>query len=290
MIESIATYESAETRYVVVNGHRIAYRRLGQQDGVPLLHLLHFGGNMDHVDPAVANGIAARQPLILFDAPGIGRSEGRVPWINKIDVFGYSMGGCVAQMLALNHPHLVRRLILVGTVPSIGKGVTPPPAASFAVYRRAKTVEEHRQAFIGFSFHPCEKSQKAAQKAWAKVIVSRPDRIVDVGSNARRGQLFSFAKFMKPELAHEGSYDRLHELKMHVLLVKGSNDVVLDDSTFRTMINMMSNACVTSHIYPDSGHACHFQYPEEFVRLAVDFLEAPLGVGRSQGKTRSAKL
>lgn len=43
MSNSLATYELAETEYVSVNGSRIAYRRLGRQNGVPLLHLLHFG-------------------------------------------------------------------------------------------------------------------------------------------------------------------------------------------------------------------------------------------------------
>lgn len=193
---------------------------------------------MDHVDPAVANGIAAKRPLILFDAPGIGHSEGRVPCsfreaardcadfmaalgITKIDVFGFSMGGCVSQMLALDYPKLVRRLILVATMPSIGKGVTPPPASSFTAYRRARTMEEHREAFISHSFHPCEKSQMAGWESWARVVSSRPNRIVDVGKTATREQLTAFANFMKPEYAHEGSFDRLHELRIPVLLVKG---------------------------------------------------------------------
>lgn len=102
------------------------------------------------------------------------------------------MGGCAAQMLALDYSALVRQLILVGALPSIGKGLTPPPARPFVAYRKA----------IDLSFHSCEKSQEAAWKSWARLIASRPNHIVDVGRTATREQLTAFAKFIKLEFAH----------------------------------------------------------------------------------------
>ncbi len=103
---------------------------------------------MDHWDPLFINRLAAARPVILLDNAGVGRSGGEIPkqyagWaqnvinvlsalgIVQIDLFGFSMGGCNAQMVALNAPpglH-VRRLILAGTSPSTGTGVKRFPHA-----------------------------------------------------------------------------------------------------------------------------------------------------------------
>lgn len=52
------------------------------------------------------------------------------------------------------------------------------------------------------------------------------------------------------------------------------------------MIDKMSNANVRSRVFPDSGHACHFQYLYEFVRLAVDFLDGPQKVAGNKSISR----
>ncbi|KAL2030182.1 hypothetical protein VTO58DRAFT_107536 [Aureobasidium pullulans] len=148
---------------------------------------------MDHMDPLVANGLAAHRPLILYDAPGVGRSTGSTSTsfahaatdlaafitaldLPCVDIWGFSMGGCVAQMLALNHPHLVRKLILSGSIPSIGPGIAPPPAVPFAAIRRAQSLDEHKIAFIKFSFNDSETSQAAGVAGWERVINARQHR------------------------------------------------------------------------------------------------------------------
>lgn len=193
---------------------------------------------MDHMDPLVANGLAAHRPLILYDAPGVGRSTGSTSTsfahaaaslaafiialnIPCVDIWGFSMGGCVAQMLALNHPHLVRKLILSGSIPSIGPGITPPPAVPFAAIRRAQSLDEHKIAFIKFSFNDSETSQAAGVAGWERVINARQHRCWNVGVQATRCQITCFAKFMDPRLEGEGSFHRLGELELPVLMTKG---------------------------------------------------------------------
>jgi pimeloyl-ACP methyl ester carboxylesterase len=128
------THQTAPTQFVEANGIRFAYRRFGKTGGVPIVMNIHFRGTMDHWDPAVTDGLAAQREVILFDNAGIGASTGETPstipgmatdaiafikalGIGKTDVLGYSVGGKVAQEIAVQAPDLVRKLVLVGTGP-----------------------------------------------------------------------------------------------------------------------------------------------------------------------------
>src|SRR5260221_1706622 len=141
------THQTAPTQFVEADGIRFAYRRLGKASGVPLVLNQHFTGTMDHWDPAVTDGLAKEREVILFDNAGISSSSGQVPTtfeemgadaivfikalgLAKVDVLGFSIGGFVAQEIALQAPGLVRRLVLVGTGPPGGHGIaTLTPAA-----------------------------------------------------------------------------------------------------------------------------------------------------------------
>ena len=97
-------------------------------------------GTMDHWDPAVTDGFAGEREVILFNNAGISSSSGDVPTsiegmganaiafikvlgLKQVDLLGFSIGGTVAQAITLAEPHLVRRLVLVGTGPRSGDGM-----------------------------------------------------------------------------------------------------------------------------------------------------------------------
>jgi pimeloyl-ACP methyl ester carboxylesterase len=126
---SAAAPPAKTSGHLVVKGVDYVYEVRGQ--GEPLL-LLHGGlGSIDMFEP-VLPGFAARQ-VIAVDLQGHGRSTlgsrpirceaiaddmaallkrlGRA----KVDVFGYSFGGCVGLRLAVQHPEVVRRLVLMST-------------------------------------------------------------------------------------------------------------------------------------------------------------------------------
>src|ERR1700726_2299768 len=134
------THQTAPTQFVAAAAVRFAYRRFGKSGGVPLVFNMHFTGTMDHWDPAVTDGLAHDREVILFDNAGISSSSGEVPnsieemaanaaafiraiGLTRVDVLGFSLGGFVAQELALTQPELVRRLILLGTGPRSGEGM-----------------------------------------------------------------------------------------------------------------------------------------------------------------------
>src|SRR5580698_9153919 len=122
----------APTRFVVADGTRFAYRRFGNPIGIPIVLLQHFMGNLDNYDPSITDTLAVGREVILTDNAGVGLSTGKAPEtvagmgrdaaslidalrLEKVDLFGFSMGGFVAQQIAFDRPELVRRLVLVGT-------------------------------------------------------------------------------------------------------------------------------------------------------------------------------
>ncbi len=134
----------AQVHTTTVAGSRIAWYERGQ--GPPLVMLTGTGSTMAEWDPALLRLLAGDHRLILFDYPGLGLSG---PWhgdsfdsladataglmdaigVPEADVLGWSMGGFVAQRLAVNHPQRVRSLILAGTNPGGSRTVLGSPRA-----------------------------------------------------------------------------------------------------------------------------------------------------------------
>jgi len=132
MTDSLAT--SAPTQFLETGGTRFAYRRFGTPAGPPLVFIQHFMGNLDNFDPAISDALAPGREIVLFDNAGVGSSTGTAPdtvaamaadagsfidglGLTTVDLLAHSMGGEVGQMIALNRPDLVRRVVLVGTGP-----------------------------------------------------------------------------------------------------------------------------------------------------------------------------
>src|SRR6266496_2014973 len=141
---AVATSRTAPTRTIGVRGTQFAYREFGPRTGVPLVMLHHFTAVLDDWDPRVIDGIAAERHVIAFDNRGVGASGGSVPHTidemaedavafihalgyDHVDLLGFSLGGGIAQVIALNHPELVRKAILAGTGPRGGGGIEKMP-------------------------------------------------------------------------------------------------------------------------------------------------------------------
>src|SRR6266705_2746525 len=135
------THETVPTKFVEIGGVQYAYRRFGKVGRTPILFLGYFNSNMDAWDPSVTNSLAKDYELILFDNAGVGDSEGQTPstvvemtedcfafcralGLKAIDIVGFSLGGMIAEQMALDYPELVRWLILLGTGPRGGEGMT----------------------------------------------------------------------------------------------------------------------------------------------------------------------
>ncbi|KAL7930147.1 Alpha/Beta hydrolase protein [Trichoderma chlorosporum] len=290
----MATYATAKYEFVNVDGIRFAYRRLGLAEGVPLAEnyqlLMYQTWTMDNWDPALIDPLAAKRPVILIDTAGSGRSGGHFPptmaqigqyFINiinalglaQVDVMGFSGGGCNALMIALNAPKLVRHLILSATTPSIGEGVQTGPADALQKLRTAVTVEEHKDAFISTYFTSSSGSQAAGHAAWERITTGRQNRSDYASLEAADEQGVAYFNFIDPINANDGSYNRLHELKMPVLIATGRDDAILPTKNSVLMWEKINHSNVELHIFPDAGHGFLYQHADAYASLINDFLD-----------------
>jgi pimeloyl-ACP methyl ester carboxylesterase len=272
------THETVPTRFVDVNGITYAYRRFGKAGTVPLFFLEYFNSNMDGWDPAVTNRLSADHEVILFDNAGVGASGGETPstvaemtqhcvafcralGLKAMHVVGFSLGGMIAQQLALDHPHLVQRLILLGTGPRGGEGMT---FTELSAEEQADPV-----AFLlGAFFSPSEASQ-AAGRAYMKRLESRSeDRDLPVSRNSAVAQLAAVREW--GTIPSTGRFATLKSIKHPTLIVHGNKDIVVAPINALILAEHLPNAQLV--VYPDSSHGAQYQHAKEFLEHVRLFL------------------
>ncbi|EXJ81957.1 hypothetical protein A1O1_08024 [Capronia coronata CBS 617.96] len=291
--------QTAVTQYVTANnGVRFAYRRIGTQDGIPLVMHIHFRANMDLWDPLFVNTLAKARPVIIFDNAGVGRSTGEVPdtfqgWaddllsfvdalgLSKIDLLGFSMGGYAVQMAALTAPQLIRKLILSGTSaskPSVEHvaGVVWPredaPAAPIKALKDAVTQDEVKDALAFSFFYPDEPGRAAFQKYWVRVQERTAEPLIldllDRDGGAKRQFAAAIHSYKDNPRA---SFGRLGELMMPVLVANGDKDLLIPTSRSWELMTQIPTAQLI--IYPRAGHGFIWQYAELFATHLNMFLD-----------------
>jgi pimeloyl-ACP methyl ester carboxylesterase len=276
------THDTAPTRYVESGGTRFAYRRFGSPGRPPLVFFQHFMGTLDDHDPALSDAFARDREVILFNNAGVASSSGTVPdtieamaddavtftdalGLDTIDVVGHSMGGLVAQEVALARPDLVRRLVLAGTGPRGGEGIGSLPAWVAELFTRKYQRQE--DMWLPILFAPTETSQ-AAGRAYIERIVARPDRDAPVSDQSIAAQGAALAAYGATK---DPSYAHLKGLGLPVLVVNGSDDIVIPTINSYVLQQFLPDAELI--LYPDANHGAHFQHHELFVRHARIFLD-----------------
>jgi pimeloyl-ACP methyl ester carboxylesterase len=287
------THNTAPTQFVEADGIRFAYRRFGDPVGTPIVLLQHFMGNLDAYDPAITNALAAGREVILTDNAGVGLSTGSAPetvagmardaaslidalGLERVDLFGFSMGGFVAQQIVVDRPELVRRLILVGTGPRGGEGMgqlAPDVAPLFGV------VEDPQDLmWLPIFFSPSEDSQAAGRHYLERIRARTEDRDAPVSEATVAAHGAAAVEWGRAEPA---GYDYLKEIPHPALVINGSNDIVVPTVNSYILQQNLPNAELI--LFPDSNHGSQFQFTELFSRYLTDFIdlrpEFPILVG-----------
>jgi pimeloyl-ACP methyl ester carboxylesterase len=247
----MSTYENAPVQYITINTIKFAYLVIGPLSpptnssthaSLPLVMNIHFRGTFDHWDPLLINALAATRQVMLIDNAGVGKSGGSVPeqyagWakhmidvtlalgLREVDVLGFSMGGFVAQLIALDGPKSglrVRRLVVAGSGPSQGEGTSTGEAEYFQQLYVAATEQENREAFLRTFFSWSDKKQQVGLEWWERMNKARKGRSDYVGEEGTKRQTAAVMKWAGGQDRENGSYDRLHLIKIPVLVANGS--------------------------------------------------------------------
>ena len=265
------------------NGTTYAYRRFGRKGAIPVVFLQHFRGNLDNWDPALVDDIAAGREVILVDNSGVGLSTGSTPHsvkglardvlafidalgLTEIDLFGFSLGGFVAQEIVLLRPRLVRRLILAGTGPEGGRGFH---AWSEEITSHAyKDVPGAEDVFYLF-FAPTETSQARAKEFAGRIFTRERDRDQKPTLAVRDAQAEAITDWGIPDTT---KLARLAGITQPTLVANGSNDILVPTVNSYLLAGHIPNAQLI--IYPNANHGFLFQYPHEFAAEVSKFLGA----------------
>jgi pimeloyl-ACP methyl ester carboxylesterase len=280
---SIST--TTPTRFLQTTRETYAYRRFGNQSGLLLLLLQHFTGTLDNWDPALTDALAAEHDIILVDNAGIGRSTGSVPKtvaemadhvqaflsaleIKTCDVLGFSLGGMVAQQMALNCPDLFRKIILAGTAPRGGTDIMHLEKPSLGKYFRDPNLKGY-QILQKIFFAPTNTSQQAGGEFIARLAERQVDREPASGPEVAQAQLAAFRDW---ELPGNELFADLKRIQQPTLVVNGVHDEMIPVHNSYRLVENLPNAVLL--IYPDAGHGSLFQWHAPFARQANEFLNS----------------
>jgi pimeloyl-ACP methyl ester carboxylesterase len=253
----------------------IAYKTFGNGD--PILLINGLSAAMDSWDPTLLESLASDYTVIIFSNRGIGNTTsgngqnfsmalfendtaGLLEALNvtKADVLGYSMGGIVAQELALNHPDKVGRLVLFATTCGGDESLPPSQEVQNALANQTATSEEKFSELVPL----------ALPEKWRN---ENPDYLENLPISSETVLNETVEKQTEAFFTWPGTCDRLKNITQPTLVIAGTQDV------FAPAVNSL---IITEHIpgawlvqFKEGGHGLIFQYPEQFSNIVKTFLE-----------------
>jgi pimeloyl-ACP methyl ester carboxylesterase len=268
---TVSSTISAPTRYLDVDGRRLAYRSIGA--GKPVVLCTRFRGNLDLWDPAFLDGLAAqRLRVITFDYSGLGLSSGEKTYnptslakdaidlikaldLEEVVISGWSIGGIAAQIVLATLPQRISHAALIATAPP-GPLVKP---AEPLFYDTARKPTNDFEDFVTLFFEPASELSRAAARRSMDRIAQRTSDL----SPAVPGEWAASAigdKPRNPAFPATAVLDMLKATKIPVLHIGGDHDIVFPVENWYALNAQLPTLQLLT--YPRSGHGPQHQYPE----------------------------
>jgi 3-oxoadipate enol-lactonase len=228
----------------------------------------------------VADRLARRFQVITIDNRGIGASDAPPghfttramaqdvlavldhAGIQRASVLGTSLGGMIAQELALAHPERVDRLVLVATLPG-GPHSGPMPLGTTYLFAAAPflTSKARLQQFVGSALGPVTRRRrpKVAERL-AAAKLAHPQAEPAWRAQLAAGMLFN-------------PLGRQRRITQPTLVVQGTADRVVDPGNADVLAGLLPNARVEHFV--GAGHLLYWEQPRRFARLVSRFLAGP---------------
>jgi pimeloyl-ACP methyl ester carboxylesterase len=241
----------------------VQYRSIGV--GTPLVLIMGFAGSQDLWPPKLVDDLAAHHRVITFNNAGIGATSS-VPGSLSISamadqtatlitalhlshpgVFGWSMGGMIAQALVVRHPGVVERLVLGATTSGNGQAVSSPELADFVA-----ATEAHDNAAVLQGLFPLNKVAVLGP-AFVRAVRRYPQPVsASVAVDQAQGPAIE-AWMNGEEPAGHG------QIRLPTLIGDGAQDALFPASNARVLAAGILGS--RPFLYPDAGHA--FLYQDE---------------------------
>jgi pimeloyl-ACP methyl ester carboxylesterase len=275
-----ATHQTARTQFVDVEGVCFAHRRLGVPGATPLVMLQHFRGNLDNWDPSLTDALAREREVILVDYPGAGSSSGEfgptiadtarrmIAFVSaleipQVDLLGFSIGGFIAQEIALIRPTLLRRLILAATGPKGGPSMHGW-REDIAAAARGESKPEN---LLYIMFAHSDTSQAKGIEFLGRFMARTDDRDAPTSLGLRDAQYDAIVEWGVPD---HSALQRLTGINRPTLIIQGDGDLMIPTKLSHLMAGLIPDARI--RIYPDAAHGFLFQYPGEVAADVNAFL------------------
>ena len=261
---------------VAVDGAQLVYHRIG--GGRPLLVLNGFGATSADWDPSFIDRLASSNELILLNNRGIGGStDDGQPFdiaklaadaarvietlgIERTSVMGWSMGGFIAQALALNYADRINKLVLLSTdFGGIEADLASPDVWSELIDTSGTPNEQARRLlFLLFPNDVAESFYREFGDMVAAARAQLPVELLDRQSAAM------------DTWHRNGVASQLREIRLPVLVATGTEDIVIPASNALKLVNAIP--CSWLAQFPHGGHGFMAQYPRALADLINSFL------------------
>ncbi len=278
-------WKSVPTKLIKGGDVTFAYRELGTHNaGVPLVCLIHLAAVLDNWDPRVIDGLAANHHVVAFDNRGIGASSGspansmeqmakdaitfiKAMGFKQVDLFGFSMGGMIAQEIVLMEPQLIRKMIITGTGPAGGEGISRVGRITYYDMLRGFLTFQDPKQFLFFT--RTQSGIRAGKEFLSRLQERTENRDKEISVTALLAQLKALRRWGAKKPAD------LSIIRHPVLVANGDNDRMVPTKNSHELARRLPNSELV--IYPDAGHGGVFQFHADFVPKALAFLARPLG-------------
>lgn len=261
-------------QFIEAGDLKIRYELKGS--GYPLVLIMGFSGSMDWWDVEFIDALAEKYRVLVFDNRGAGRTvtppEGDFTLemfagdtkllmdklgIDRAHVFGFSMGGIIAQALALRYPEKVSRMVLAGTFCGGRETVMPSPEVSKMLMDTGGGIDGMCARTLQLMF---PERFVAENPGFAAGFIERCKSAPITAHNARR-QLVASMK--------TGTWQRLPEIKIPVLVATGTEDILISPENSRILAGRIPGAQLVE--YADSGHCFMSTAREKCLKDTIDF-------------------
>jgi len=261
---------------IAVDGAQIAYRRIGK--GRPLLVLNGFGATSADWDPPFIDGLACSNEVILLNNRGIGGSADdgkpfdiakladdtahviKTLGLARVSVMGWSMGGFIAQALALNYADRVDKLVLLSTDSGGVQADRASPDVWSELIDTSGTPNEQARRLL-FLLFPSDVAESLYLQFGDIVAAARAQLSVELLNRQAAAMEAWYGK---------GVASRLKELRVPVLIGAGTEDIVIPASNALKLANAIPGAWLAQ--FPHGGHPFMAQYPRALADLINTFV------------------